>query len=224
MVNEFGDVAVPSDVVTVIVPVVELEGTIAVICVAECTVNEVAAIPLNDTAVAPEKLEPVIVIDEPADALEGEKDDIVGGITTVKLVELVTLPPGVVIAMVPVVAPVGTVAVMLVALFTVKVVAAVPLKLTPDAHKKLDPVIVTVDPIDPLVGEKDVIVGAEGGEYTKDNPMLALVLGVLIKYSVLDNAIKSSEVIFKIFPSVNPLVKLLHPTVVHELPSYFNAL
>src|SRR6185437_2757149 len=45
-------VAVPPGVVTAIGPLVALEGTVAVICVAELTVK-VAAVPWNVTAVAP---------------------------------------------------------------------------------------------------------------------------------------------------------------------------
>ena len=51
------------------------------------------------------------------------------GAVTVKLVVLVAVPPGVVTAIVPVVAPEGTVAVILAALFTLKA-AAVPWKAT----------------------------------------------------------------------------------------------
>ena len=56
-------VAVPPGVVTVIAAEVgSPEGTTAVICVAESTVNEAAWDPPNCTAVAPVKLVPVIVM------------------------------------------------------------------------------------------------------------------------------------------------------------------
>jgi hypothetical protein len=61
----------------------------------------------------------------PAPAAHAEADAI-----TVKTVELVAVPPGVVTAIFPVMAPIGTVAVTCISEFTVKVVAATPPKVT----------------------------------------------------------------------------------------------
>jgi hypothetical protein len=77
----------------------------------------------------------------------------------VKFVELETVPPGAVTEMGPVVAPVGTVAVILVEEFTTKE-AATLLNLTAVAPVKFVPVMVTVTPTAPEVGENEVIVGA----------------------------------------------------------------
>ena len=74
---------------------------------------------MNFTAVAPVKFVPVSVTIVPIGPDEGVKLVIVGvGITVNELV-LVAVPPEVVTAITPVVAPVGTVAVMLVADTTV---------------------------------------------------------------------------------------------------------
>jgi len=73
-------------------------------------------------------------------------------------VELAPLPLGVVTLIGPLVAPLGTVVVILVSETTVNV-AAVPLKFTLVAPVKLYPVMVTAAPTDPLVGENDVILG-----------------------------------------------------------------
>jgi hypothetical protein len=84
-------------------------------------------------------------------------------VVTVKLEELVAVPPGVVTLMGPVVAPEGTVAVILVEEFTVNdadtllnvtdvVVKPLPLKLVP--------LMVTEVPTGPEVGEKELMVGA----------------------------------------------------------------
>src|SRR6266853_7004762 len=81
---------------------------------------------------------------------------------TVKLPELLAIPPSVVMLIVPVVAPVGTVAVTCVSEFTVKDEASVPLNLTNEAPVKLPPVMTTLVPTGPLVGEKLVMEG-EGG-------------------------------------------------------------
>jgi len=161
-------VAVPPGVVTLIVPVVAPVGTVAVICVAELTVN-VAFVPLNFTAVAPVNAVPVIVTLAPTSPLVGEKLVMVGGNTTVKLLALVAVPPGVVTLIVPVVAPAGTVAVICVAELTVNV-ALVPLNFTAVAPVYAVPVTVTLAPTAPLLGEKLVIEG--GGITVKE---LALV-------------------------------------------------
>ena len=71
---------------------------------------KVIAIPLSFTPVAPEKFVPVTVITVPAGPLVGAKLVMVGGNSTVKLLALVAVPPGVVTLSAPVVAPVGTVA------------------------------------------------------------------------------------------------------------------
>ncbi len=71
---------------------------------------------------------------------------------------LVPVPPEVVTEIGPV-APVPTVALMVVALVTVKVYAAVPPKDTAVAPVKPVPVIVTTAPLPPLFGVKVVIVG-----------------------------------------------------------------
>src|SRR5947208_6396251 len=102
-------VAVPPGVVTLIVPVVAPVGTVAVICVAELTVN-VALVPLNFTAVAPVKAVPVIVTLAPTTPLVGVKLVIVGGLTTVKLPALVAVPLDVVTLSGPLAAAAGTVA------------------------------------------------------------------------------------------------------------------
>ena len=72
--------------------------------------------------------------------------------------EEVPVPDGVLTEIVPVVAPEGTVAVICVELLTVKEVP-VPLNLSAVAPVKFVPVILTLVPTAPLVGEKDVIVG-----------------------------------------------------------------
>jgi len=108
------DVALPPGVVTENFPVVAATGTVAVICVALSTMN-VAALPLRENAVAPVKSVPVIVTESPACPLAGVKLVMVGagtGTVTVKLLAEVADPPGVVTDILPVVAPLGTVAVI----------------------------------------------------------------------------------------------------------------
>src|SRR5947199_8900033 len=79
--------------------------------------------------------------------------------TTVKLLALLAVPLGVMTLIEPVVAPAGTVAVIVVAEPTVKL-ALVPLNSTAVAPVKFVPLIVTLVPTGPLVGVKPVIVGA----------------------------------------------------------------
>src|SRR5437764_458852 len=73
----------------------------------------------------------------------------------------------------PVVAPAGTFAVTWIAESTVKVVAAVPWKVTAEAPVRFVPAIVTLVPIGPLGGEKPLIVGA--GTITSKLPALVAV-------------------------------------------------
>jgi len=116
---------------------------------------------LNATPVAPVKLVPVITTAVPTGPLPGLKPEMVGaGTFTVKLLAEMAVPFGVVTEILPVVVPEATVAVICVALFTVKLAAAVELNLTAVAPVKLVPVIVTEVPLPPLVGLKLVIVGA----------------------------------------------------------------
>src|SRR5437762_236371 len=149
--------AVPSEVVTLIGPLVAPAGTVAVIAVAEPTVK-LALVPLNSTALAPVKLVPLIVTLAPTGPLPGVKLVIVGGLITVKLAALLAVPPGVVTLIGPLVAPAGTVAVIAVAELTVKL-ALVPLNSTAEAPVKLVPLMVTLVPTGPLPGVKLVIVG-----------------------------------------------------------------
>jgi hypothetical protein len=117
--------AVPAGVVTLIGPLVAPAGTVAAIVVAEPTVK-VALVLLNSTAVAPVKLVPLMVTLVPTGPLVGAKLVTVGGLMTVKLPALLAVPAGLMTLIGPLVAPAGTVAVMVVAEPTVKL-ALVPL-------------------------------------------------------------------------------------------------
>src|SRR5207247_4858937 len=112
--------AVPSAVVTLIGPVVEPVGTVAVIVVAEFTVK-LALAPLNSTALALVKLVPLIVTLVPTGPLPGVKLEMVGGLITVKLPALLSAV-GTLIG--PVVEPVGAAGVSAVAAVRVKAALA----------------------------------------------------------------------------------------------------
>ena len=94
----------------------------------------------------------------PTGPLAGVKLVIVGGFTTVKLLPVVAVPPGVLTLIGPVVAPAGTVAWIDVGEFTMNV-EPMPLNRTAVAPMKLLPLIVTLNPTGPLAGVKPVIVG-----------------------------------------------------------------
>jgi len=116
---------------------------------------------LKATWVAPLKPVPMIVTLVPTRVLAGLNELIVGAAVaavTVKLVELVAVPPGVVTLIAPLVAPLGTVAVICVSELTVKEAAA-PLKATAVAPVKCEPLIVTAVPTGPLAGLNELIVG-----------------------------------------------------------------
>ncbi len=161
-------VAVPAGVVTLILPVVAPEGTLVVIFVPAEFTSKLAETPLNFTDVAPVKFDPLMVTDVPTGPLVGEKELIVGvaEVVTVKSVALVAVPPGVVTMILPEVAPEGTLVVILVpAEFTLKF-AETPLNFTDVAPVKFDPLMVTDVPTGPLLGEKEVIVGADAAVVT----------------------------------------------------------
>jgi hypothetical protein len=174
-------VTVPPGVVTVILPVIAPEGTIAVMCFAELTVNVVANTLLNVTDVASAKFVPVMTTLVPTRPLVGEKEVIVGLPVTVKLVALSAVPLGVVMWRGPVVAPVGTVAVIWVAESTVNVVAAVVSNVTPVVPQKFVPVITTVAPTAPLAGTKDVSDAAAAAATVKFVTLAVSFTGVVTK-------------------------------------------
>ena len=96
----------------------------------------------------------------PLGTLAGESAVRTGtGLRTVKLAADWAVPAESVTAIFPVVAPLGTTAVRVVALLIVKI-AALPLNVTDCTLIKLVPVSVTVVPTVPLVGVKLVMVGA----------------------------------------------------------------
>jgi hypothetical protein len=156
-------------------PVIAPVGTVVVILVA-LQLPAVAAVPLNVTApvlcVAP-KFVPVIVTEPPTAPDVADRLVILGAETTVKLLPLLATPLAFTTTF-PVVAPVGTVVVMLVAL-QVPTVAVVPLNFTVPVlcvAPKFVPVIVTEPPTAPVVGDKLVMLGAE--TTVKLLPLLAM--------------------------------------------------
>ena len=151
-------VAVPAALTTLILPVVAPFGTVAVIRVAELTVNW-ACTPLKVTAVIPVKLVPLMVTEVPGGPEAGVNEVIVGATVTVKSVALVPVPAEVVTVMRPVVAPEGTVVVICVGELTVNG-ALTPSNLTVIVPENPVPVSTTVVPTGPLVGVNEVITGA----------------------------------------------------------------
>jgi len=118
-VKLLADDAEPPGVVMEIGPVVALAGTVVVNCVALLILN-VAAVPLNATAVAPVRFVPVTVTLDPTNPLAGVKAVIVGaGAVTVNVAVEVAVPPAVITLILPLVAPLGTDVEICVALLTV---------------------------------------------------------------------------------------------------------
>src|SRR4029077_20725369 len=160
--------------VTTTLPVVAPAGTGATMLVADQLVG-VTVVPLNLIVLVPcvaPKLVPVIVTDVPTGPLVGARLVRLGGTVTVKLTPLLARPPSVTTTL-PVVAPAGTGATMLVADQLVGV-AVVPLNLTvlvPCVAPKFVPVIVTGVPTGPTVGPRLVRLG--GTVTVKLTPLLA---------------------------------------------------
>src|SRR3990172_9030438 len=117
----------------------------------------------NLTAVAPVKPVPPIVTSAPTGPEAGENPLMEGGGITVKLSELVAVPPGAATDTGAVIAPAGTVAVIWVFETTVNAAAFVVPNLTAVAPVKPEPLIVTEVPTGPEFGENPLIVGTGGG-------------------------------------------------------------
>src|SRR6266571_4994962 len=148
--------------VTSTLPVAAPLGTGGTMLVALQLVG-VAAVPLKLTVLLPcvdPKFAPVMVTEVPTGPEVGDKLVMLGTVVTVKLTALLARP-ATVTSTLPVAAPLGTGATMLVALQLVGV-AAVPLKLTvllPWVDPKLVPVMVTEVPTGPEVGDRLVMLG-----------------------------------------------------------------
>lgn len=213
--------AVPLAVVTLILPAVAPLGTVADIELSELTVKVVAAVVLNFTAVAPVKFVPVIVTIVPTGPSTGAKLVIVGApaVVTVKLLALVAELVGVMTLIGPLVAPLGTTVVMVVAETTVNDVAFVPLNCTAVAPVKFIPEIVTLAPIGPLLGKKPVIIGLVSmmvSTAALGLPNIAPPVGLLsVRFNVLLPSPIMSLIIgtIKLF-DVTPLPKVSMPDVV----------
>ena len=146
--------------VTAIGPLVAPLGIFTLSWVSEVAQNVVAAVPLMLTPVVPVKFVPVSVTVQPAAPLAGEKLLIVGVPVEVgvKLLLLQSVRFGVFTLIQPLKAPPGTVAVICVSEFTVKL-AGTRKKVTALAPVKLVPVIVTVVPIVPPAGANELMCG-----------------------------------------------------------------
>jgi hypothetical protein len=184
-------VAIPPGVVTLIRPVVAPLGTFVVIRVSDDTVNVADVPPPNVTLVAPVKAVPLIVTAVPALPLVGLNDVIRGAgtddVVTVKADALVALPPGAVTLIGPLVAPLGTVAVICASESTVNV-AAVPLNATDVAPVNPPPLNVTDVPLAPLVGVNELIDGAdivEPHDGKRNEPMRVFQLSPVVPRSVV---------------------------------------
>ena len=162
---------------TTTLPVVAPLGTGATIEVALQLVG-VAEVPLKLTVPVPcvaPKLVPVIVTDPPTAPLVGDRLVMLGAATTVKLTPLL-FTPLVFTTTLPVVAPLGTVVTIEVALQLV-IVAVVTLNLTvplPCVAPKFVPVMVTDAPTAPEAGDTPEMLGV--GSTVNGDPLLATPL------------------------------------------------
>lgn len=163
--------------VRVIGPVAAPEGTEVVILVDEDAVT-VAEIPLKVTELLAGvvlKFVPEMVTVAPSAPLAGVNPVKVGVGATVKLFVLKIVMPFRVKEILPVVAPIGTVVVILVAVEAVTL-AATPLKvkmLSSGIALKFEPLIMTVAPTAPLAGLKPAIEGV--GETLKLDPVVMVI-------------------------------------------------
>jgi len=163
-VNVTPELATPPAAVTTTLPVVAPLGTVAVMLLAVQFVIDVALVPLKVTPPFPcvgPKFDPAITMDDPTAPVFGVSDAMLGAAVTVNVTPVLAWPPTVTTTL-PVVAPPGTVAVILVGPQLVIVVALVPLNLTvlPSWElRKLVPAITIEEPTAPVLGVRLLIVG-----------------------------------------------------------------
>lgn len=105
----------PAGAITVTMPVPAPAGTMAVICVLESTLNSLDGVPSNSTPVAPLNPRPEITTAEPGGP-EAGVTPVTDKVTVKGCTVLVTVPPGVITPIGPLLAPSGTVAVRVVSL------------------------------------------------------------------------------------------------------------
>lgn len=154
-------VAVPPAATTLILPVIAPTGTPTTIEFAETTLKAVVFVPPKLIEFTFTKFVPVIVTLVPGPPVVAVNEVIEGaGNVIAKAAADEAVPPGVTTLTNPLDAPVGTTAVIDVALTTVKDAASKPLNLTRVAPVRAVPVIVTDVPAGPLVADKAVIIGA----------------------------------------------------------------
>jgi len=187
--------------VTITLPVVAPDGTVTVIEL-ELQLVGVAAVPLKLTVLAPcvdPKFVPVIVTNAPTAPDVEDKLVMLGVGSTVNDTPALETPLTVTTTL-PVVAPLGTGATMLVALQLVGV-AEIPLNvsvLVPCVEAKFVPVIVTDVPTAPNVGDKLVMLGV--GRTVKLTPLLAAPPTVTTTLPVVaaENTIATIELAFQL--------------------------
>jgi hypothetical protein len=185
--------ATPPAALTTTLPVVAPLGTVTPMLVLPHELT-VAAVPLNVTpplpCVAP-KLVPVIVIAAPTDPAVADKLVMLGADTTVNVTPALATPPTVTTTF-PVVAPVGTVAVMLLP-FQAVVVAVVPLNFTvlvPCVAPKFVPAITIDEPTAPLFGVRLVMLGAPPGLM-----VTAMALKVVVEVKLTVSIVPAAAVV-----------------------------
>lgn len=168
---------VPPGVVTAIFPLDDA-GAIAMISVSKTGGVKFAMTPLKVTLVAPVKWLPEIVTGVNAAPVVGRNEVMLGGRMTVKSLLLRPVPPGVVMPILPAVAPAGTVASISVSETKVNTAPA-PLKVTAVAPVKPVPLMVTGVPTGPLAGLNEVMLGGMSKVTVKSLLLVSVPIGVV---------------------------------------------
>src|SRR5579864_8278164 len=203
-VNDTPALATPPAAVTTTLPELAPVGTTAVMLVALQFVMVVAWVPPKLTNPLPcdgPKLEPAITMDDPTAPVLGVRLVMPGADVTVNDTPALATPPAAVTTTLPEFAPVGTTAVMLVALQLVMVVAWVPPKVTnplPCDGPKFDPAITMDDPTAPVLGVRLLMVGA--GVTVNVTPLLATPPTVTTTFPVV--AVPGTTAVMLVVPQL----------------------
>jgi hypothetical protein len=141
-----------------------------------------------------------------------------GAAVTVNVTPVLATPPAAVTTTAPVVAPVGTVATIWLALQLV-IVAVLPLNVTlpfPCVGPKFEPAITMEDPIAPVFGVRELMLG--GGVTVNSTPLLAAPLTVTTTFPVVAPVGTGAVMLVELMLLIVALVPLNVTVVVDVVP------
>lgn len=170
------------------------------------------------------KFDPLIVTAAPTMPEAGTKLVMLGAAVTVNVTPVFATPPAAFTTTFPVVAPVGTTAIMEDAL-QLLIVAVLPLNVTepfPCVGPKFEPAITMEDPIAPVFGVRELMLG--GAVTVNTTPLLATPLTVTTTFPVVAPVGTGAVMLVELMLLIVALVPLKVTVVVEVVPKLLPAI